>query len=57
MTVLAFKLRIETQAKAYHARTPGLSKLPFRALAIIAGVAFANVLIWIAVGTVIVSPF
>ena len=54
MGVSALKLRIETRAKAYHAKTPILSKLPFRAISIIIGVALINVLIWIAIGVVIV---
>ncbi|KAL9058849.1 MAG: hypothetical protein Q9206_001758 [Seirophora lacunosa] len=53
MTVSDLKIRIEKTAKAYHAKTPGLSKLPFRAIAIIIGVASVNALIWLAVGVVI----
>ncbi|KAL9009617.1 MAG: hypothetical protein Q9173_005371 [Seirophora scorigena] len=55
MTVSDLKVRIENTAKACHAKTPGLSKLPFRAIAIIIGVASVNALIWLAVGIVIVS--
>lgn len=54
MGVSDLKIRMEAKAKAYHAKAPGLSKLPFPAIAIIAGVAVANALVWIAVGIIIV---
>ncbi|KAL8943485.1 MAG: hypothetical protein Q9216_001020 [Gyalolechia sp. 2 TL-2023] len=53
MGISAIKSQIETRAKAYHSKTPGLSKLPFPALAIIVGIALINVLVWIATGVVI----
>ncbi|KAI4142791.1 MAG: hypothetical protein LQ341_003110 [Variospora aurantia] len=55
MAVSDLKARVETTARSYHARTPGLSKLPFRAIAIIIGVASVNALLWVAVGILIVS--
>lgn len=54
MTLSDLKIRIETKARLYHAKAPGLSKLPFPSIAIIAAVALANALVWVAVGVVIV---
>lgn len=54
MTVFDLKNKIETKARLYHAKTPGLRKLPFPSIAIIATVALVNALVWIAVGVVIV---
>lgn len=54
MGISTLKQQIETRAKAVHSKAPGLSKLPFRALAIIIGVALVNVVLWIAVGVVVV---
>ena len=38
----------------YHSRVPYLNKLPFPALAIIATLIVINVLVWVAVGIVLV---
>ena len=45
---------INKKANACHARTPGLRKLPLPAVGIIVGLAFANGLVWVAVGVVLV---
>ncbi|KAL8728647.1 MAG: hypothetical protein Q9181_005276 [Wetmoreana brouardii] len=45
MGVSKLKVRVEKKAKAYHARAPGLSKLPFPTIAIIVGVALVNVIV------------
>ncbi|KAL8953588.1 MAG: hypothetical protein Q9222_000583 [Ikaeria aurantiellina] len=47
------KVKLETKAKSVHAKVPGISKLPFRAVAIIAAVSLVNALIWVALGIVI----
>ena len=54
MPLQHLKNGINKRAIAYHARTPGLRKLPLPAVAIIVGLAFANGLVWVAVGVVLV---
>lgn len=44
------------KASAYHSRVPYINKLPFNAIAIIATLIIINVLVWVAVGIVLVSP-
>ena len=50
---------INRQATACHNRIPGLRKLPLRAVGIIFALVLANVLVWVAVGIVLVTggPF
>ena len=43
-----------TKASRYHARVPYLSRLPFPALAIIITLIIVNLLVWAAVGIVLV---
>lgn len=43
------------QAERSHSRLPGIRKVPLRAIAIIAFIAFLNVLVWIAAAVVLVS--
>ncbi|KAL8966409.1 MAG: hypothetical protein Q9183_003383 [Haloplaca sp. 2 TL-2023] len=38
MAASGLKKKVETKARAYHSKTPGLSKLPFPAIAIIAAI-------------------
>lgn len=39
-----------------HGKTPGLRKLPFRAVGIILVLCLVNALVWLAAGVVLVSP-
>lgn len=57
MGISALRLEIKTKAKVYHSKAPGLSKLPFPAIAIIVGVALVNALIWVAIGIVVVRCY
>ena len=43
------------KASNYHARVPYLNKLPFPALAIIVTLITVNILVWVAVGIVLVG--
>lgn len=43
------------KASDYHSRVPYLNKLPFPALAIIVTLIIINILVWVAVGIVLVS--
>jgi high-affinity nickel-transport protein len=45
------------KASTYHARVPYLSRLPFAALAIIITLIVVNLLVWAAVGIVLVHTF
>ncbi|KAL8788655.1 MAG: hypothetical protein Q9213_001583 [Squamulea squamosa] len=53
MGISKFKDHVHTKAKGYHSKTPGLSKIPFPAIAIIIGIALVNALVWVAVGIVL----
>ena len=44
---------IHGRAVAVHSRTPGLCKIPFPAIGIIACLAIANIIAWVAVGLVL----
>jgi len=46
---------VSNKASAYHARVPYLSKLPFPAIAIIVTLIVVNLVVWAAVGVVLVS--
>ena len=46
---------IQVQAIALHGRIPGIRVLPRRAVAIILMLMVANVLVWVAVGVVLVG--
>ncbi|KAL8855051.1 MAG: hypothetical protein Q9221_000248 [Calogaya cf. arnoldii] len=48
MGISNLKDKIHSKAKNCHSKTPILSKLPFPAIAIIAGVALINGLVWVA---------
>lgn len=50
------KLRkhLESKARSYHGRTPGVRKLPLSAIAIILAIGFVNALAWVAAGIVLV---
>lgn len=49
------KWGIVRKAEKTHSRVPGLRKIPLPAIGIILLVALVNVLVWIAVGIVLVS--
>lgn len=42
-------------AERSHKRMPGIRKIPFRAIAIIAFIAFINIIVWVAAAIVLVS--
>jgi high-affinity nickel-transport protein len=52
----AFLRIVSSKASHYHSRVPYLQKLPFPAIAIIVTLIIMNILVWAAVGTVLVSP-
>ena len=43
------------KASNTHSRVPGLKKLPFPAVAIIALLIFVNIIVWVAAGIILVS--
>ena len=45
---------ISNKASSYHARVPYLNKLPFAAIGIIITLIFINLIVWAAVGVVLV---
>ncbi|KAF1987895.1 high affinity nickel transport protein nic1 [Aulographum hederae CBS 113979] len=45
--------RLSHKAERYHARVPGIGRLPFRVVAIIATLIFVNALVWAACGVVL----
>lgn len=51
----SFFVNVSSKASAYHARVPYLSKLPFPAIAIIVTLIVVNLLVWAAVGVVLVG--
>ncbi|KAL8807803.1 MAG: hypothetical protein Q9182_000452 [Xanthomendoza sp. 2 TL-2023] len=57
MGVTNLRDKIYKGAKEYHAKAPGLSKIPFPAIAIILAVSLVNALVWVAVGIVLVRSF
>ena len=50
----SFLKSLSSKAAVYHGRVPYISKLPFPAVAIIIVIAVVNVLVWAAVGIVLV---
>ena len=50
----SFLKSFSSKAAVYHGRVPYISKLPFPAVAIIIVIAVVNVLVWTAVGIVLV---
>ena len=56
MGLLALKRAVSNRLIAYHEHTPGLRKFPFAAVVIITVLVFANALIWVAVGILLVWP-
>jgi high-affinity nickel-transport protein len=50
----SFFHKVSTKASRYHARVPYLQKLPFPVIAIIAPLIVVNLLVWAAVGIVLV---
>ena len=52
---LSFFRNASKKASAYHAQTPYLRRLPFAAIAIIITLVAVNLLVWAAVGIVLVS--
>lgn len=56
MGIQALKNGINRRAIACHRRVPGLRKLPFPAVGIIVGLVFANAVVWVAVGILLVWP-
>jgi high-affinity nickel-transport protein len=44
------------KAALYHERIPGLKRLPLPVVAIILSIGVANILVWVVVGIVLVSP-
>jgi hypothetical protein len=53
----SFFNHVSSKASAYHARVPYISKLPFPAIAIIITLIVVNLLVWAAVGVVLVCPY
>lgn len=51
----AIYLRLKSKGKHYHAKIPVLKRLPFPSIAIISLLVLVNLLVWIAVGIVLVS--
>jgi high-affinity nickel-transport protein len=51
---LSFFRNVSNKASRYHARVPYLQKLPFPAIAIIVTLIVVNLLVWAAVGVVLV---
>lgn len=51
----AIYLRLKSKGKHYHAKIPVLKRLPFPSIAIISLLVVVNLLVWIAVGIVLVS--
>lgn len=51
----AIYLRFRAKGKHYHAQIPVLKRLPFPSIAIISLLVIINILVWIAVGIVLVS--
>jgi high-affinity nickel-transport protein len=51
----SFLRQATTKASQYHSRVPYLQKLPFPAIAIILTLIIVNLLVWAAVGVVLVS--
>lgn len=43
-----------SKAASYHAGVPGLRKLPFRAVVVIVALIAVNIIVWAAVGVVLV---
>lgn len=43
------------RAERSHSRMPGVRKIPLRAIAIIAFIAFLNIIVWVAAAIVLVS--
>ena len=54
MGLLALKSAANNLAIACHGRTPGLRSLPFQAVGVIVGLVCANVIVWVAVGVLLV---
>ena len=54
MSLLALKNAVNSRAIACHARTPGLRKLPLPAVGIIIALIFANAIVWVAIGVLLV---
>lgn len=54
---VTFKYSFQSKAASYHGRVPGIRKLPFSVVAIIALVLIVNLLVWIGVGVILVSNF
>jgi high-affinity nickel-transport protein len=51
----SFFRNVSNKASKYHARVPYLQKLPFPAIAIIVTLIVVNLLVWAAVGIVLVK--
>jgi hypothetical protein len=54
---VTFKYSFHSKAASYHERIPGIRKLPFSVVAIIALVFIVNLLVWFGVGVILVSNF
>ena len=54
MGLLELKRAVSNRLIVYHENTPGLRKLPFPAVGIITGLVFANAIVWVAVGILLV---
>lgn len=51
----SFFSNVSLKASEYHSRVPYISKLPFPAIAIIVTLVVVNLIVWAAVGVVLVS--
>ena len=54
MGILALKKAVNSRLNTCHGRTPGVRKLPFPVVAIIVTLVIANVIVWVAVGILLV---
>lgn len=54
MGALALKKAVNSWVIACHRRTPGIRKLPCPAVGVIVALVFANAIVWVAVGILLV---
>ena len=54
MSLASVRQSVRKRAELYHGRTPGVRKMPLPAVSITIGLVFVNVLVWVAVGIVLV---
>lgn len=56
MAFFALKKVVRSRLIACHRLTPGVRKLPLPAVAIVIALVFANAIVWVAVGILLVWP-